>query len=256
MSEFFKRIGAWFNEGNNALWFTIVAAGIVLTIFVILFITKAVKAHKLNIINKSLRDDLSISKNNTSVTTSELTTSQEELLKTQETLNDLRIENASLEEKCAKASEDITTMTRKINDLIFANNSLKDKNDELQKKLDAQEEILEPAVSPEAINDAENVAAMPTAESVTTTQTETIAKPKTGIYKYTLNTLNEIGKSLGLSEKKTKTDAANGIKYTIIDKKATKSQLISALNVIGIVLPASMQTKDKLLDILCKELNK
>ena len=79
---------------------------------------------------------------------------------------------------------------------------------------------------------------------------------KTGRFKYTLLKLNEVCNALGLRERKTKQEAADAIKATILDKKLTKPQVLQAMKAIGMPQPSSAITKDKLIEQLKKELTK
>lgn len=259
MKEFFGKVAGWFNEPTNLPWIIAYSVGLLLLIVIIVTIVLAVKLRNRKKDLHKMDLNLKISKDNISVLTrdkEDLSVMSEkrfiqiqnlskeiDMLKSEKNKMDTELATAKaadikLTGELKTANDKLAVFENNIETLSLENSSLKKHIEELAKQ---KTNVLEPEVSAIDINEADD---------------DRKSVSKTGRFKYTLSKLNEVCSALGLRERKTKQEAADAIKATILDKKLTKPQVLQAMKAIGMSQPSSAITKDKLIEQLKKELTK
>lgn len=257
MKEFFGKVASWFNEPTNLPWIIAYSVGLLLLIAIIVTVVLAVKLrnrkkdlHKMDLNLKISKDNISVltrDKEDLSVMSEKRFIQIQDLSKETDMLksekNKMATELATAKAANIKLTGELKTANDKL--AVFENNieTLSLENSSLKKHIEelAKPKVLEPEVSAIDINEADD---------------DRKSVSKTGRFKYTLSKLNEVCNALGLRERKTKQEAADAIKATILDKKLTKPQVLQAMKAIGMPQPSSAITKDKLIEQLKKELTK
>lgn len=114
----------------------------------------------------------------------------------------------------------------------------------------------EDVIEPEAVKAAEPVT-LESHEEIKEGKPEvTVAHKKNDYYDLPLAKLNAVEEALGLKKSKTKANATLNIKYTLANKKVTKTQVLAALDALSMYHLTAKENKETLINSLIKLLNK